>query len=50
MAYEFWKKYPKSIGYYQQTIIQYQSTLKDNHPLITQIMNNLQKLRHRRKH
>ncbi|CAF1482472.1 unnamed protein product [Didymodactylos carnosus] len=50
MAYEFWKKYPKCIDYYQEAIKQYQRTLKDNHPLITQIINNLQKLKHRTKH
>ncbi|CAF3975210.1 unnamed protein product [Rotaria sp. Silwood1] len=50
MAYEFWKLYPNSIDYYQQAIKQYQRTLRDDHPLITQTMNNLQKLQHRTKH
>ncbi|CAF4754116.1 unnamed protein product, partial [Rotaria sp. Silwood2] len=48
MAYEFWKKYPKAIDYYQRTIQQYNRTLKDNHPLITQTKNSLLKIQHRK--
>ena len=49
MAYEFWKQYLKSIDYYQRAVDQYSRTLKDNHPLITQVKNNLFKLQHRTK-
>ncbi|CAF1162154.1 unnamed protein product [Didymodactylos carnosus] len=44
MAFEFWKQYPKAIDYYQRTIEHYRFTLVDNHPLIIQAKNSLQKL------
>ncbi|CAF1058520.1 unnamed protein product [Didymodactylos carnosus] len=44
MAYEFQKHYTNAMDYYDRAIKQYKRTMKENHPLVIQTKNNLQKL------